>query len=184
MTTYIGQYVTIKDDVQICENCRIEDGARIYEGCKIGENTIIGANAVLRPNTIIGKNSIFGTLSCSEGDNTIGSNTTIHAQCHLTKKVTIGNNVFIAPFFLAANTQDITEGLHGRNHCLHLVIKPTIIEDNVRMGVCVRMIPGLTVGKYSMIDMDTLLTKDVPEYSHVRGGRDKVGRIIGSTKPK
>ena len=158
----------------------IEPGAQVFEACVIGDNSIIGANAVLRPYTTIGNNSIFGTLSCSEGDCMIGNYTTIHAQCHITKGVHIGNNCFIAPFFIATNTPEITEGRHGRESTFSPKIKETFIHDYVRIGANVRMIPGLTIGHNSLIDQDTFLTHDVPPHSHIRGGIDKVGRIIGT----
>jgi len=162
----------------------IEPGAIIYDECEIGDYTIIGANAVLRPRTHIGHHSIFGTLSCSEGMNRIGNYTTIHAQCHITKYVTIGDNCFIAPFFIATNTEEITPskaGHHGTERA-DFRPKPTLIENNVRIGANVRMIPGLTIGHHSVIDQDTLITKNIPPYSHVRGGKDKVGKIIESIK--
>ena len=161
---------------------RIEPGAIIYDNVEIGEGSIIGANAVLRPYTHIGKHSIFGTLSCSEGYNKIGDYTTIHAQCHITQHVTIGNNVFIAPFFIASNTPDITKGRHGSKPTTLPKTLSTTIEDNVKMGCSVRMIPGLTVGRDALIYQDTLLTKDVPRHAIVKGGKDKVGVIIGWTK--
>jgi len=164
----------------IGKHTKINPGAIVYENCEIGDYTIIGSNAVLRPNTKIGHHSIFGTLSCSEGDNSIGNYTTIHAQCHITKGVTIGDNVFIAPFFIASNTPTISIGKHGTFPAKYDWL-PTIIEDNVRMGCSVRMIPGLKIGHDSIIDQDTFITKDIPPYSHVRGGKDKVGIIIGKT---
>ena len=159
-------------------NYKVEPGSIIYPNCQIGDGSIIGANAVLRPYTRIGRNTIFGTLSCSEGHNDIGDYTTIHAQCHITSGVRIGNNVFIAPFFIATNTPVITKGQHGTKPDATYSTLPTVIEDNVNIGANVRMIPGLTIGKCSVIDQDCLLTKDVPPYSQIRGGKDKIGRIV------
>jgi len=159
---------------------KVEPGAKIYPNCTIGEGSIIGANAVLRPYTRIGRNSIFGTLSCSEGHNHIGDYTTIHAQCHITSGVHIGDNVFIAPFFIASNTPEITEGKHGTEPTEHK-IKRTFIDDNVRIGTSVRMIPGLRIGIHALIMQDTLLTHDVEPFAIVKGGKDKVGRVIGWT---
>lgn len=174
----IGHFVSIHAGVKIGDGSRIEDGARIYDNCVIGDNCIIGPNAVLRPGTQIGSHSIFGSLSCSEGGNSIGDYTTIHAQCHITRGVRIGNNVFIAPFFIATNTPAITEGKHGTTS-VDFKLLETEIGDNVRMGANVRLIPGRRIGAFSIIDQDTLITKDVPPHSHVRGGKDKVGAIIG-----
>jgi acetyltransferase-like isoleucine patch superfamily enzyme len=163
-------------------NYKVEVGARVYPNCTIGEGSIIGANAVLRPYTTIGKHSIFGTLSCSEGENDIGDYTTIHAQCHITKYVHIGNNCFIAPFFIATNTPEITTGRHGTEpEVRHYSQRHTYIGNNVRIGANVRMIPGITIGNDALIDQDTFITRDVLAGQHIRGGTDKVGRVIGKT---
>jgi UDP-3-O-[3-hydroxymyristoyl] glucosamine N-acyltransferase len=177
----IGHFVSIGQGTRIGDNSRIEDGAKIYSDCFIGNNCIIGANAVLRSRTKIGDNSIFGTLSCSEGDNDIGKFTTIHAQCHITKGVSIGDNCFIAPFFIATNTPVITAGKHGVTPSDYKFVG-TSIENDVRIGANVRLTPGLTIGAFSVIDQDTFLTKDVPPHSHVRGGKDKIGVVVGEAR--
>ena len=175
----IGHFTSIHSDVKIGRNVRIEDGSRIYEGCAIGDGSIVGPNAVLRPFTRLGKHTIFGTLSCCEGHSSIGDYTTINAQCHITQHASIGNCVFIAPFFIATNTPSITEGRHGSAKSGSPKLLPTVIEEGVRMGANVRMTPGHTIGAYALIDQDTLITKDIPPHSHVRGGKDKIGIIIG-----
>ena len=157
---------------------KVEKGAVIYDNVEIGEGTIIGANAVLRPYTRIGKHSIFGTLSCSEGYNEIGDYTTIHAQCHITQGVKIGNNCFIAPFFIASNTKEITSGKHGTKPSGQYKPLKCVIGDNVRIGTNVRIIPGITIGNNAVIDQDCLITRDVFSGQHIRGGKDKVGRPV------
>jgi len=158
-------------------NCKVEEGAVLFPPYSIGEHTIIGANAVLRPYTKIGHHSIFGTASVSEGENYIGNYTTIHAQCHITQKVRIGNNCFIAPFFIATNTPYITKGKHGTESETPETF-PTIIGDNVRIGANVRVIPGITIGNDALIDQDCLITRDVFAGQHIRSGKDKIGRPV------
>ncbi len=175
----IGHFVTIGQNVSIGDDAIIEHGARIYEDCIIGNQSIIGPNAVLRLGTIIGHNTIFGSSSVSEGDNQIGNNTTIHAQCHITSKVKIGNHCFIAPFFIASNTPRISSGTHGTSKKERGEKLSTIIEDYVRIGICVSMTPGHTIGHHSDIYQNCLITKDIPPYSIVKGGKDQIGRVIG-----
>lgn len=178
---HLGHFVCIYNDVKIGDNVRIEDGAKIYKNCEIDNYSVIGSNAILRPSTKIGKHSIFGTCSVSEGCNEIGDDTTIHAQCHITKDVKIGNCCFIAPFFIASNTLNITTGKHGTGKKEEFIIKPTIIEDYVRIGICVSVTPGHIIGEHSLIFQNCLITKDIPPYSVVKGGKDQVGRVIGKT---
>ncbi|HJU14355.1 MAG TPA: hypothetical protein VJ792_07870 [Candidatus Nitrosotalea sp.] len=179
----IGDFVTIGRDVLLGDNVKIEDGARIFHGCRIGNGSIIGPNAILRPNTVIGQGTIFGSCSVSEGENKVGNNTTIHAQCHITSSVEIGDNCFIAPFFIASNTPDISSGTHGTAKTERGKKLPTRIEDHVRIGICVSMTPGHTIGHHSEIYQNCLITKDIPPYSIVKGGKDQVGRVIGKNAP-
>jgi len=177
----IGHFVSIHSGVVIGDNAIVEDGSRIYDNCTIGANSIIGPNAVLRPFTRIGHHTIFGTLSCCEGHSSIGNFTTIHAQCHITQKVTIGDDVFIAPFFIATNTPAITTGRHGTAKSGKPELLPTVIEDGVRIAASVRMTPGHKIGAFSLIEQDTFITKDIPPHSRVRAGKDKIGQIVGET---
>ncbi len=182
--TSIGQFVSIYENVKIGKNVRIEDGAKIFKNCEIGDNSLIGSNAVLRPSTKIGKHSIFGTCSVSEGFNEIGDYTTIHAQCHITQGVTIGNYCFMAPFFIASNTVNITSGKHGTGKKEKFIKKPTVISDYVRIGICVSMTPGNKIGEHSIIYQNCLITHNIPSYSIVKAGKDQVGRIIGKHASK
>lgn len=175
----IGDYVTVGENVIIGENSIIESGARIYDNCTIGTNSIIGPNAVLRENTKIGNSSIFGSCSVSEGDNQIGNETTIHAQCHITKGVSVGNHCFIAPFFIASNTPEISSETHGTAKKIQGNRLETIIEDYVRIGICVSMTPGNRIGHHSEIYQNCLITKNIPPNSIIKAGKDQVGREIG-----
>ncbi len=167
------------DGVTFGDKVIIEPNAVIYENCEIGENCVIGAGAVLRPYTKILNNTIFGTLSVSEGYNIIGNYTTIHAQCHLTQGMSIGNEVFIAPFFIASNTPEITVGRHGTSPDEKPFILYGVIEDNVRIGINVSVVPGIRIGHDSLIYQNTLITKDIEPYSIIKAGTDMVGRKIG-----
>jgi len=176
-----GHFVSIHENVIIGDNCKLEDGARIYEGCSIDEGTVIGPNAVIRPHTKIGKHTIFGTSSVSDGDAEIGSYVTIQVLVLIAKGMSIGDNCFIGPKTTITNTKEITLGRHGMKPDVKFRLLKTIIENDVNVGAACRILPGIRIGKFSVIDMDTLVTKDIPSYSHVRGGKDKVGRIIGKT---
>ena len=175
----IGQFVTVGENVKIGDDVIIEHGSHIYGNCKIGNQSIIVTNSVLKNFTIIGRNTIFGSCSVSEGDNKIGNETTVHAQCHITKGVQIGNYCFIAPFFIASNTPKISTGPHGTAKKIRGKKRETIIEDYVRIGICVSMTPGHRIGHHSEIYQNCLITKDIEPYSIIKAGKDQVGREIG-----
>ena len=168
-------------NIVIGKGTKIEPGAIIYRDCRIGEGCIIGTSAVIKPDTEIGDHSIFGTLSVSEGNVRIGSWTTVHSQCYVTWGTRIGSNVFVGPLFYSANTPKISLGKFGYPNTTNDPRKPPVIEDGARMGENVGLAPGVVVGKDSLIDMNCIITKDIPAGSHVRAGKDVVGRVIGTT---
>ncbi len=167
--TFYSDRKLISVDAEIGEETIIHSGAVIERNCKIGKGCRIGYYAVLREGTIIGDHSVFGTLSVSEGNNEIGNNVTVHSQCHITEGVKIEDWVFIAPFFCGANTRRI---VHGRQHSLEKV--GYMIKLGARIGIGVLVAPGIVIGREVLVDMGSLVTKDVPDYAHVRGFPAKV----------
>ena len=167
--TFYSDRKCVSVDAEIGEETIIHSGAVIERNCKIGRGCRIGYYAVLREGTIIGDHSVFGTLSVSEGHNEIGNNVTIHSQCHITEGVKIEDWVFIAPFFCGANTRRI---VHGRQYPLEKVGYK--IKFGARIGIGVLVAPGIVIGREALVDMGSLVTKDVPDYAHVRGFPAKV----------
>lgn len=178
---YDQKFIDQKSNIIIGVGTKIEPGAVIYDNCEIGENCIIGTSSVLKSHTKIGDHSIFGTLSVTEGNVTIGSWTTIHSQCHITWGMKIGDRVFIGPFFYSANTPKISSGKFGYPNTTDDPRSPPAIESGVRLGENVGLAPGITIGEDSLIDMCCLITKNIPAGSHVRAGKQVVGKIIGET---
>lgn len=163
----------VSKDASIGEGTIVHDYAIIEEGCKIGKSCRIGYHAVLRRGTKIGDHSIFGTHSVSEGKNSIGSYTTIHSQCHITAGVVIEDRVFIAPFFVGANTPRI---VHGRKYLL--VLEPYRIKFGARIGIGVSVLPKVTIGREALIGAGSLVTKDIPDFAVAYGRPARVVRYV------
>jgi len=139
------------------KNVRLGFGVVIEKDCIIGDNTFIGHHTVLRPGTIIGNDCTIGHLSVFEGECEIQDRVLIHSQCHITKDVLIEEDVFIAMFFVGANTPRI---VHGRNYPLK--IKGYTIRRAARIGINVSVLPGVIIGENAMIGVGSVVTKDIP----------------------
>lgn len=158
---------------------KVEPYVVIYDHVEIGAGSIIGANSVIFSRSKIGRNVLIATHCCLQGDCEIGDNTTIHWNSEITKGVKIGSNCFIGPRFRCSNTKAITRGSHGTApNQGEYKIEGVQVGDGTVIGGDVRCIPGVKIGKNCVIDQDCLITKDIPDRSHVRGGKDKVGRVI------
>jgi maltose O-acetyltransferase len=122
---------------------------------KCGKNVTIQSKARIGPSLVIGDNSGVGE-NCR-----IGSNTTI------------GNNVRMGPDVIICTqnhkyTRETYEGF---------IRKPVTIEDNVWIGYRVIILPGVRVGKNSIIGAGAVVSKDVPPYTVVGGVPAKVLKI-------
>lgn len=164
--------------ILLWNDVKVEPYAVIHDNVTIGNNSVVCSFSVIFPNSIIGKNCLIATHCCLQGDCSIGDNTTIHWNSEITKGVKIGSNCFIGPRFRCSNTKIISKGKHGTVTDGHYTIEGVTVGDGTVIGGDVRCIPGITIGKDCIIDQDCLITKDIPDGSHVRGGKDKIGKII------
>lgn len=82
----------------------------------------------------------------------IGDNVKIQAFSFIPNGVTIGNNVFIGPHVCFTNDK----------HPPSDVVSETVVEDDVRIGANVTVLPGIKLGKGCMIGAGSVVTKDVP----------------------
>jgi len=97
-------------------------------------------------------------------------------------KLSIGENVMMAP--------DVT--ILTLKHCYGDISVPfieqkiysteVIIEDDVWIGIRSIILPGVTIGKGSIVAAGAVVTKDVPNYSVVGGVPAKIIKKRDSTK--
>lgn len=111
---------------------------------------------------------------------TIGDNVAFNNDCHLgcINKIEIGNNV------LFASRIYISDHYHGEISAEAIKLMPVerrlyskgpvIIKDNVWIGESVAIMPGVTIGKNSIIGANSVVTSDVPENSVAAGVPAKV----------
>lgn len=94
-------------------------------------------------------------------------------------KVTIGNNVFIAPnvgIYTAGHPLDVDDRNEGLEYAF-----PITIEDNVWIGAGVSVLPGVRIGKNSVIGAGSVVNKDIPENSLAVGNPCRVIREINDS---
>jgi acetyltransferase-like isoleucine patch superfamily enzyme len=165
----IGKKVRIfyPNNLQVGYNTIIEDGAEInclsLQGIKLGNRVTIGKYAIIRPSNIYG-----GPIG--EGL-TMGDNSNIGPYNYIgcSGKITIGNNVMLAP----------RVSIYAENHVFdhpEILIrdqgvekKEVIIEDDCWIAANSILLAGVTIGKGSVVAAGSVVTENVPPYSVVAG---------------
>lgn len=123
---------------------------------EIGDNVNIEKGAMFSTSIEIGKNSGLGI------------------NCNLHGPIFIGNDVMMAP----------EVQIHTKNHKFNRLDipmreqgstenNPVIIEDDVWIGSRVTILPGVRIGKGSIVAACSVVTKDVEAYSIVAGNPAK-----------
>lgn len=107
----------------------------------------------------------------------LGDYSGIGSRCHVPNGVVIGSHVMMGPEVV----------FYVRNHLFSRLdvpmcqqgfgeVKPIVIEDDVWIGRRVIILPGVTIGRGSVIGAGAVVAKDIPPYSVVVGNPCKVVR--------
>lgn len=114
----------------------------------------------------------------------IGNNVRMNRGCHLTAidSITLGNGILMGSNVL------ITDNSHGKCSSEECHIPPAERElyskGPVSIGDCVWIgdgaviLPGVTIGKGSVVGANAVVTKSVPEYTVVGGNPARIIRTI------
>lgn len=105
----------------------------------------------------------------------LGNYSDIGINCLLEGPVSIGDNVMMAPNckFYTRNHIFADTGIPMNRQGLSDP-KPIIICDDVWIGTGSIILPGVTIGKGSIVGAGSVVTKNVPAYSVVAGNPAKV----------
>lgn len=191
----LGKNVNIGSNVIIGNNCIIGDNVEIQNGCELGTYSashndrplIIGSNSLIRSQSIFytgskfgenlttghrvtaregveaGENLQLGTLTDLQGDTTIGNFVRMHSNVHVGKGSKIGNFVWLFPYVVLTNDP----------HPPSEVRKGVTIEDFVAVSSMSVILPGITVGKETLIGASSLVSQNTNAGTLVAGNPGK-----------
>lgn len=147
----------------IGDNAIIRPFTTIYAGSIIGDGLQTGQGVSIREDNRIGNNVSIGTNSVLEFGNVIGDFSRIHSNCFL-EMVTIGRYVFIGPNVV------FTDDPHPMGCPRYKECKGgPVVEDYARIGANSTILPGVRIGRNSLVGAGSVVTKDVPPDSVVVG---------------
>ena len=149
----------------------IRSGSVIYAGSVVGARFNSGHGAMIREDNLIGDDCSVGTNAVLEPGNRVGDRTRIHSLCFL-EHVTLGSGVFLGPNVV------FTDDPHPMcPRYLDCVLGATV-EDDVSIGAGSVLLPGIRVGRGSLVGAGSVVTKDVAPGMVVAGSPAKEVKAV------
>ncbi len=155
----------MKKNIYIHHSADVSESAEIGTGCTIWHQVQIREQARLGTNVIVGKNVYIG---CKVK---IGNNVKIQNNASVYQGVTVEDGVFVGPHVCFTNDRypRATDTGGKLKTDMDWMIEKTLVRKGASIGAGTVVLPGVTIGKFSMIGSGSLVTVDVPDYALVIG---------------
>jgi len=141
----IRTFSVIYADVTIGDDFQSGHGSLVRQFCQLGDRVVVGSNAIIENNV------------------TIGDDVKIESGVCIASHSVVGNRVFIGPGVAFTNDR-----YPQRLRREYQPAGPRIADD-VSIGANATILPGIHVGRGSIIAAGCLVTSNVPEWSLVKG---------------
>ena len=156
--------VTIEGSLKLADSATLRPGTFIQGPVIIDENTTVGPNCYIRPGTYLGKNVRIGN-AVEIKNSLILDNATIGHFTYLGDSI-IGKGCNFGAGTKVANLRldndDIYMTIQGEKISTGRRKLGVLMGDNVKTGINVSLMPGITIGENSRIGAHTLVNQDVP----------------------
>jgi acetyltransferase-like isoleucine patch superfamily enzyme len=150
MSTFIHPTAIVENDVVIGEGTSIWDNVHIRRGSSIGEDCIVGEKTYIAYDVVI------------------GSRVKINAMVYICNAVTVEDGVMISAGtiftndrFPRATTSDLKK-LRPSEPDEHTL--PTLVKKGATIGAGCVIGNDLSVGRFAMVGMGSLVTKNVDDF--------------------
>jgi UDP-2-acetamido-3-amino-2,3-dideoxy-glucuronate N-acetyltransferase len=155
------------------QGVRVHPTAMIEGGVRLGSRTSVWDNVHIRHGAIIGEDCIVGEKSYVAYDVVIGNRVKINAFVYICAAVTIEDGVMLSAGttftndrFPRATTPDLKQ-LRDSAPDEHTL--PTLVRVGATIGAGSIIGNDLTVGRFAMVGMGSVVTKSVPDFYLVMG---------------
>ncbi len=137
------------------------------QSSNIGEHTTVWQFAVILKDAVIGKNCNINCHTFIENNVRIGNNVTVKSGIYIWDNITIEDDVFLGPNVVFTN--DIRPRSKQRAG-----YADTLIKQGASIGANSTILAGVTIGKYAMTGIGSVVTRNVPDYGLVYGNPAKL----------
>ncbi len=150
----------------------------VYADVIMGDHVKTGHHVVIRERTTMGSRVVIGSGTVIDGDVTIGGEVKIESRVYVPTHTVIGNNVFIGPGAILTNDR------YPQRRRDEYVPQGPILEDGVTVGAGAVILPGLRIGEGAFLAAGSVVTRDVPPWTMVRGVPGKIIQLPEKLREK
>jgi acetyltransferase-like isoleucine patch superfamily enzyme len=152
---------------------RIHPSAIIEPGVRLGNGTSIWDNVHIRRDAALGEECLIGEKTYIAYGVRIGNRCKINSFVYICAAVTLEDGVMIAAHtvftndrFPRATTPDLKQ---LQSSDLAADNPQTLVREGATIGANCSIGTGITIGRWAMVGMGSVVTKDVPDFALVLG---------------
>jgi acetyltransferase-like isoleucine patch superfamily enzyme len=147
----------------IGKNAIIRSHTIIYAGNRIGDNFQTGDHATIREENTIGNNVSIGTKSDVQHHVRIEDDVRIHSLSLIPEHTVLEKGCWIGPQVSITNASYPNSALAKEN------LKGVTVEEHAKIGANATILPGITIGRNTLVGAGAVVTKDVPANAVIVG---------------
>ncbi len=175
--TVIGSHCSIGEPTELAQDrplilgsgCIVRSHSVLYAGSTFQDGLETGHHVTLREGIVAGPNLRVGTLADLQGDTTFGRYVRLHSAVQVHKGSTIGDFVWIFPSAVLTNDPHPPSDV---------AFAGVVVEEYAVIAAMACVVSGVRVGARSLVAASSMVTRDVPPDSVVRGAP---ARLVGPT---
>jgi acetyltransferase-like isoleucine patch superfamily enzyme len=115
------------------------------------------------PGATIGDNCNICDHCFIENDVQIGNNVTLKCGVYLWDGIVLEDEVFVGPNVV------FTNDVRPRSKNTSYKLQPILVKKGASLGANSTILAGVTIGRYALVGIGSVVTRDVPDYALVYG---------------
>ncbi len=140
------------------KTAKVDYGAHIGKGTKIWHFSHVMSTAKIGDNCTLGQNVFVGS------EVVIGDGSKIQNNVSIYEGVQLESDVFIGPSVVFTNVINPRAFVERKDE-----FKKTIVKKGASIGANATILCGVTIGAYAMVGAGSVVTKDVDDFTIVKG---------------
>ncbi|MFN8377212.1 MAG: acyltransferase [Anaerolineae bacterium] len=156
----------------------IHPSAEVEQGVSIGEGTRVWHLCHVRTGAQIGRECTLGRGVFVDAGVVIGDRVKVQNYVSVFHGVEIRSGVFVGPHVCFSNDlypRAVNPDMSAKS-ASDWVLTPTLIREGASIGANSSILCGVTIGRWAMVGLGSVVVNDVPDYGLVVGNP---ARLIG-----